>query len=136
MYYKAISKIAAAIICLFAFCGTVNMAKAQISQTEFDALKALYNSTNGTNWTNKTGWENINSLTANDITSGLLYGVTIEGTNVTQINLQDNGLVGSIPVEIGNLTNLYYLLLYNNQLSGSIPVEIGNLTNLQQLILY
>ncbi|MCK4344529.1 MAG: hypothetical protein KAX05_04525, partial [Bacteroidales bacterium] len=38
--------------------------------------------------------------------------------------------------EIGNLTNLQYLLLYNNQLSGSIPTEIGNLTNLQCLRLY
>jgi len=49
------------------------------------------------------------------------------------INLYSQGLTGSIPPEIGNLTNLTDLRLYNNQLSGEIPPEIGNLTNLTRL---
>ena len=44
-----------------------------------------------------------------------------------------NGLTGSIPPEIGNLTNLIYLNLSGNQFTGSIPSEIGNLTNLNEL---
>ena len=44
-----------------------------------------------------------------------------------------NQLSGSIPPEIGNLSNLTYLDLRNNQLTGSIPPEIGNLTNLTYL---
>lgn len=112
---------------------------AQISQPEFDALKALYNSTNGNNWTNKTGWENINSLTANDITVNSLFGVTIDGTgavkSVIAIDLHGKNLVGNIPSEIGNLTNLIYLFLGNNGLTGKIPVEIGKLVNLQALML-
>jgi len=47
--------------------------------------------------------------------------------------LYDNQLKGSIPSEIGNLTNLTALDLCNNQLTGSIPSEIGNLTNLSKL---
>jgi Leucine-rich repeat (LRR) protein len=54
-------------------------------------------------------------------------------TNLTYLKLSENQLSGSIPSEIGNLTNLTYLYLYDNQLSGSIPSEIGNLTNLTRL---
>jgi Leucine-rich repeat (LRR) protein len=56
-------------------------------------------------------------------------------TNLTYLYLSSNQLSGSIPPEIGNLTNLKYLYLSYNQLSGSIPPEIGNLTNLQYLYL-
>jgi Leucine-rich repeat (LRR) protein len=47
--------------------------------------------------------------------------------------LDTNQLTGSIPSEIGYLTNLIILDLYTNQLTGSIPPEIGNLTNLIRL---
>ncbi|MEJ2356116.1 MAG: leucine-rich repeat domain-containing protein, partial [candidate division WOR-3 bacterium] len=47
-----------------------------------------------------------------------------------------NQLTGSIPPEIGNLSNLRYLYLQNNQLTGSIPPEIGNLSNLKRLPLH
>ena len=50
--------------------------------------------------------------------------------NLTQLILGSNQLTGSIPPEIGNLTNLEVLWLSDNQLTGSIPPEIGNLTNL------
>ncbi len=53
--------------------------------------------------------------------------------NTTELHLGNNQLTGSIPPEIGNLTNLNYLGLYLNQLTGSIPPEIGNLTNLTWL---
>ncbi|PIN21395.1 Serine/threonine protein kinase [Handroanthus impetiginosus] len=43
------------------------------------------------------------------------------------------GLHGSIPDEVGNLTNLLLLSLYSNQLTGSIPKTLGNLQNLQGL---
>ena len=56
-------------------------------------------------------------------------------TNLTFINLGLNELTGSIPPEIGNLTNLTRLYLGSNQLTGSIPPEIGNLTNLTYLLL-
>ena len=56
-------------------------------------------------------------------------------TNLTELNLYGNQLTGSIPPEIGNLTNLTYMNLGSNQLTGSIPSEIGNLTNLYGLSL-
>ena len=56
-------------------------------------------------------------------------------TNVRYLELKNNQLTGSIPPEIGNLTNLEILNLDNNQLTGSIPSEIGNLTKLEYLFL-
>ena len=46
------------------------------------------------------------------------------------LDLYSNQLTGTIPVELGNLSNLQYLQLYSNQLTGTIPVELGNLSNL------
>jgi len=54
-------------------------------------------------------------------------------TNLTILGLSGNQLTGEIPPEIGSLTNLYVLLLTHNQLTGEIPPEIGNLTNLYVL---
>ena len=64
----------------------------------------------------------------------VLWGVCY-ANDITSLNLSSTGLTGSIPPEIGNLTNLNYLWLSNNQLTGSIPSEIGNLTNLEVLSL-
>ena len=52
------------------------------------------------------------------------------------MDLGSNQLTGSIPPEIGNLTNLEWLYLSNNQLTEEIPLEIGNLNNLIYLDLF
>jgi len=101
----------------------------EIPQGECEALVALYNSTNGANWNNNDGW-----LVTNTPCSW--YGVSCASGHVTSLDLASNQLSGSIPPELGNLTNLQYLSLGGNQLSGSIPPELGNLTNLQGLYLY
>ena len=62
-----------------------------------------------------------------------LWGVDYSIENTTELILLNSGLTGSIPTELGNLTNLTVLDLEDNQLSGSIPSEIGNLTNLTYL---
>lgn len=97
----------------------------EISQSDKDALIALYNATDGANWTNK--WD-LNDSPQN------WYGVTIDDLgNVVEIDLYRNNLNGIIPVEIGKLTNLKKLFL--NGVKGTIPVEITNLVNLESLLL-
>ena len=48
-------------------------------------------------------------------------------TNLTGLELPRNQLTGSIPQEIGNLKKLEYLFLNDNQLIGNIPSEVCNL---------
>ena len=52
---------------------------------------------------------------------------------MNDVGFKGTGLTGSIPPEIGNLTNLRSLTLMGTGLTGSIPPEIGNLTNLERL---
>lgn len=41
--------------------------------------------------------------------------------------LNDNGLTGEIPSELGQLTKLSTLQLHGNELSGMVPTEVGKL---------
>ena len=98
----------------------------EISQNECEALVALYNSTNGSNWSDRTGW-------LDTILPCSWYGVSCDGGKVTILSLEANNLNGGLPAQLGNLSFLIELSLPNNQISGSIPVEIGNLSNLSRL---
>ena len=56
-----------------------------------------------------------------------LWGEWYDIEETTYLSLESNGLTGSIPPEIGNLTNLGWLDLYSNQLAGEIPTEVCDL---------
>ena len=64
-----------------------------------------------------------------------LWGQCYSINETFKLNVSGSGLTGSIPVEIGQLTNLYSIDLSNNRLSGEIPAEIGNLHKLDFLYL-
>lgn len=80
--------------------------------------------------------EQLFDCTADDGTEGAeLWGVCYSIENTDSLHLEDTettSLAGSIPPEVGNLTNLTYLEL-EGDLTGIIPPEIGNLTNLTYL---
>jgi Leucine-rich repeat (LRR) protein len=123
-----------------------------ISVKDSLALVALYDATNGPEWKNKSGWLSgtVNtwfgiSLNGNNVTQINLSGNNLRGfipsdigklTSLTHLDLNSNKLINSIPPEIENLTNLNYLRLYNNQLSGNIPPQIGGLIHLFDLLLF
>ena len=93
------------------------------------ALVALYDATDGSNWTTSTNWKTTAPLSE-------WYGVTtdVDG-RVTDLYLTQNGLSGEIPAELGDLSSLQNLYLWQNNLSGAIPAELGDLANLQILFL-
>ena len=92
-------------------------------------LTALYDSTDGPGWTNSRNWKTAAALDK-------WHGVTTDADGrVQRLSLSFNGLSGTIPEELGNLTNLQSLNLLGNDLNGPIPAELGNLTNLQRLYL-
>jgi len=53
--------------------------------------------------------------------------------NITgHLDLASNSLPGTLPSEVGFLTQLTYLGLFSNSLTGVIPSEIGYLSNLSK----
>ena len=107
-----------------------------IPQEERDALIALYNSTDGDNWTHNDGWKTPPLHTDGFAMPGTecdWYGIECTDETVVSLNLGENQLAGSIPPELGNLSNLQDLEIYNNQINGAIPPELGNLSNLRFL---
>lgn len=91
------------------------------------ALIRLYSSTRGMNWI--TPW-NLSSA------AHTWHGVVVKNGRVVGLRLKSNNLNGTIPSEIGNLTELNYISLANNKLAGAIPTTIGNLTKLKDLFLW
>ncbi|MEJ2627816.1 MAG: choice-of-anchor D domain-containing protein, partial [bacterium] len=85
-------------------------------------LVALYDSTDGDNWTNNANWLSQPVET--------WYGVTVSNKHVTALELNDNNLTGTLPQEMENLDKLKKLTLNGNRLTGSIPTNLINLTNL------
>ena len=92
------------------------------------ALRAFYFATGGPDWRNDDNW-------LSDAPFSTWYGVeaTANGSGVRSLALRDNGLQGSLPSELGQLTTLEDLNLNDNELSGPIPSELGQLTALEIL---
>ena len=141
------------------------MSYSQVPQIKRDALVALYNSTDGANWTDNTGWLgeagtecswfgvtcSSGSVTGIDLFSNCLSGSIPKEiwvlTKITSLNLgynyffigrktpKERGLTGEILRELGNLGNLTYLNLGWNNLTGTIPNELGKLTKLKTIFL-
>jgi hypothetical protein len=117
------------IIILLAFTTT---ASAQVSEQEFQALKALYNATGGDNWSNRKGWENINTTATKDDVNTNWHGILriIDG-HVTELNFYVNNLIGVLPEEIGDLEYLRSLAVHQNKLSGPLPQSLKNIKSLR-----
>ena len=64
-------------------------------------------------------------------------GVTVSGSprRVTSLRLANRQLSGTIPPELGDLSQLQLLDLGRNRLSGAIPPELGDLAELTFLLL-
>ena len=133
-----------------------------ILEAERNALIAFYKATGGDNWHSIWGHTDVkNENWCSDLPVSHWAGVrTNEQGFVTELRLPGCYLTGTIPSEIGNLTELEALQLNNNNLggelpkelfklnklkvldlmtnwlSGEIPEEIGNLTNLTELWLH
>ena len=136
---------------------TVLVIREGTAATDRAALVALYNSTGGASWTDKTNWgstevlanwfgvytDSSGRVTTLYLTTNTCGGNNLVGTlpaalgNLDQMQylyLCGNRLRGTIP-DLSNLTYLLWLHLQSNELSGSVPDTLGNLASLQHLIL-
>lgn len=98
---------------------------------DITALNALYDATDGNNWTNKTGWKSGDPC--DDGWYGIECSLPGENRRVIKLLLTNNNLTGNIPGQIGKLTGLLELYIDRNKLSGPIPTEIGDLSSLKLL---
>jgi len=97
--------------------------------TDRAALEALYQAAAGDNWRQNSGWLSPAPLAE-------WHGVeTDEAGRVTTLVLSQNELKGTIPPEVGELSNLRRLELSGHfgHLGGTIPPELGRLSNLEHL---
>ncbi|XP_047322343.1 receptor protein kinase TMK1-like [Impatiens glandulifera] len=60
-------------------------------------------------------------------------GLTCLNVNITVVNFQKMGLIGTISSNFSLIHSLQRLILSNNNLSGTIPVELATLPNLKYL---
>ena len=123
-------------------------AHAAIPSSERDALIALYDSTDGDHWVASTNWRKETGESNDPGTECTWFGVTCdaEETTVLQLDLEQNGLIGTLPPELGDLVHLQFLSFNSytplsvvpippppNELTGPIPPELGNLAELRVL---
>ena len=92
----------------------------EIPQAECEALVALYNSTDGDNWTTNLDW-----LVTNTPCSW--FGLACYSGHVGDLFLYDNNLSGAIPSELGSLSELQFFSIYENSVlvSGKVELQKG-----------
>jgi len=96
----------------------------------------LYFGTDGPNWFNNSMWLSFTSVCEWD-------GISCTGGEeeepdtefIDSYDLNNNGLVGELPSEIGTLSELLQLDLSENILFGTVPPQLGNLMELTSLSL-
>jgi hypothetical protein len=102
---------------------------------QIEALRALYNALDGDNWV----WTNPNKSWKDfhgnwkPLTSSTYEGVEVVDCTIVGIRLAGKGLMGEIPDEIGNLSELIHLDLSNNKIYGGFNPEIASLIKLEHL---
>lgn len=98
-----------------------------VPNNELIALQALYNDTDGPNWTTNTNWEataphgETNVSTWHGITTAIING----GKHVKDIYLASNKLEGTLPANLSNLSQVEYLGFNSNKLTGDVPDMTG-----------
>lgn len=92
------------------------------------ALVALFESTQGDNWPKWMNWKSAPFHRWEGVETERINGVR----RVVSLYLADVNLNGSLPVEIGALTELRKICLkFNSNLKGEIPAELYTLKNLE-----
>jgi len=102
------------------------------------ALRQLYERTGGNRWARRRGWPTTPAAWQQATLASVARweGIKVANGRVVELNLMDNRLTGSLPPELGRLTDLEGLALGANQLTGPLPPELSQLAALTELSLH
>ena len=91
--------------------------------TDVEALKSLFDGTDGASWTDSGGW-------LGDVGVDAWYGVTSDSLgHVTELDLSRNGLAGRLPGSLGALVHMTEFRIADNaDLSGRLPLALARLS--------
>lgn len=109
--------------------GVAGRARISVLHRDRAALVAFFEAAGGPGWTRRTNW-----LTDAPVRNW--HGVlAVRDSRVSGLKLDDNGLSGSLPSELGDMVGLRELNLSDNeQLSGELPAGLASLDPLRKLL--
>mmetsp|Transcript_2510 Transcript_2510/g.3690 ORF Transcript_2510/g.3690 Transcript_2510/m.3690 type:complete len:670 (-) Transcript_2510:69-2078(-) len=112
-------------------------------------LVAIYYELNGANWKNNDGWlsddhecrwygvscadKTIPSTSLFEAGQSQIGQLTTEEQVLVQLDLEENGLSGNLPDEIGSLSDCTVLSVYGNDIAGTLPSSLGQMVALNKL---
>ena len=91
-----------------------------------EVFAAFFEATGGSGWSSNANW-----LTDAPVSSW--FGVTVEDSLVTALELAGNGLSGTLPPAVGDFLDLRRLELAHNALRSGLPEDLGDLPQLEVL---
>lgn len=116
---------------------------AQCNNGDWFGLKFFYSATDGNNWFDNSGWDNLiapHAVPPENCDLSELYGVTLDQNTkrVVKLDIRNNNINGTLPSDLWLLTQLEHLLLNGDYpgertITGTIPPELGRLSNLKTL---
>jgi PKD repeat protein len=104
----------------------IHIIQPRIDSLDYELLKALHRETNGNNWTRK--W----NITSDVVVSTNWPGVNFQRGRVTAINLNNNNLVGEMPLSFVKFAQLKRLELHNNKLTGDLNALSDSLIQMNE----
>ncbi|MYB98433.1 MAG: hypothetical protein F4X60_07755, partial [Gemmatimonadetes bacterium] len=112
-----------------AFEGSQGTARITVLHPDRAALVAFFEAAGGSGWTRRTNW-----LTEAPVKDW--HGVlALEDGRVSGLKLDDNGLAGSVPPELGDMIGLRQLdFTGNGELTGELPASLASLNPLRKLL--
>lgn len=109
--------------------GETGTARITVVHRDRAALVAFFEAAGGSGWNRRTRW-----LTDAPVRDW--HGVrAVRGGRVSGLILDDNGLAGSVPPELGDMIGLRELDLTDNEgLAGELPVSLASLSLVRKLL--
>ncbi len=137
--YQLGGTIVVGVILLFSSVSASAQTNVVPDNVELAALKAMYDSLGGANWTTKTNWPTAATWPASATAAQMdaWYGIEVTNGDISKITFPQKNLIGKIPAQMGDLKALTVLDLNTNAgITGSLPASLWTITTLREILLY